>query len=193
MAKIFELLNVPVYYADAASKRLYDTDRVLMQQIKAHFGDDIYKEDRLNRTVLASIVFTDPQRLDLLNSLVHPVTIKDAAGWMQLQTTPYVIKEAALIFESGSGADLDYVIGVHAPLHVRLKRVMTRDRSSRNEVLARMKRQISEELKMKLCDFVLVNDEQELLLPQAMKLHASILNLARHRLNDGKARVAVTP
>lgn len=192
-AKIFELLHVPVYYADAASKRLYDTDRTLMQQMKAHFGDDIYTDDRLDRTRLASIVFNNPQRLDLLNSLVHPVTIKDAAGWMQAQTAPYVIKEAALIFESGSGADLDYVIGVHAPLHVRLKRVMARDQSSRDEVLARMKRQISEELKMKLCDFVLVNDEQELLLPQVLKLHASIVDRCHGRPKSGDAPVVVAP
>ena len=95
------------------------------------------------------------------------------------QTTPYVIKEAALLFESGSVASLDYVIGVHAPQHVRLKRVMDRDQTTREEVLNRMNRQIDEEIKMKLCDFVITNNEQELVIPQVMKLHNRIKELAK--------------
>jgi dephospho-CoA kinase len=171
IAKIFELLNVPVYYADAASKRLYKTDKGLVQKMKEHFGNDIYNEDELNRAKLASLVFNDPDKLELLNSLVHPPTIKDAEEWMKRQTTPYVIKEAALLFESGSVAALDYVIGVYAPQHIRLKRVMDRDNTTREEVLNRMNRQIDEEIKMKLCDFVITNDEQDLVMPQVMALH----------------------
>lgn len=178
VAKIFELLNVPVYYADAASKRLYKTDKELIRKMKAHFGDDLYNEDELNRSKLAALVFTDPQKLALLNSLVHPPTIKDAQDWMRSQTAPYVIKEAALLFESGSVADLDYVIGVYAPQHLRIKRVMDRDKTTREEVLSRMSRQINEEMKMKLCDFVVLNYEQELVLPQVLNLHKDLLNLA---------------
>ena len=177
VAKVFELLNVPVYYADDASKRLYRTDKGLMQKLKAHFGDDIYNEDELNRSRLASLVFNDPERLALLNSLVHPPTIKDAEDWMQRQTAPYIVKEAALIFESGSGAGLHYIIGVYAPQHVRLQRVMNRDAVSRADVLSRMKRQINEGLKMKLCDFVIVNNEQEPVLPQIQALHEKLLQM----------------
>ena len=179
VAKVFELLNVPVYYADAASKRLYKTDKQLIKKMKEHFGDDIYNQDELNRTKLAAIVFDNPEKLNLLNTLVHPPTIEDAQQWMQAQTTPYVIKEAALLFESGSVASLDYVIGVHAPQHVRLKRVMDRDQTTREEVLNRMNRQIDEEIKMKLCDFVITNNEQELVIPQVMKLHNRIKELAK--------------
>ena len=178
VAKVFELLNVPVYYADSASKRLYKTDKDLMKKMKAHFGDDIYTEDDLNRTKLASLVFADPQKLELLNSLVHPLTIKDAKDWMQAQTSPYVIKEAALLFESGSVEGLDFVIGVYAPQHLRIKRAMDRDRSSRQDVINRMKRQIDEEMKMKLCDFVITNNEQELVLPQVLRLHEKFLSAA---------------
>lgn len=178
VAKVFELLGIPVYYADAASKRLYHTDKELMANLKKHFGDDIYTNDQLNRTKLASIVFNAPEKLQLLNKLVHPPTIRDAEEWMKNQTTDYIIKEAALLFESGSVAGLDYVIGIHAPKHIRIKRVMDRDGVSREEVIARMNRQIDETIKMRLCDFVITNDEQLLVIPQVIELHQQLLNLA---------------
>ncbi|MDB5209124.1 MAG: dephospho-CoA kinase [Flavisolibacter sp.] len=177
IAKIFELLNVPVYYADAASKRLYKIDKELMQKMKQHFGDDIYNKDELDRTKLASLVFNDPQKLELLNSLVHPPTIRDAVEWMNQQTTQYIIKEAALLFESGSNAGLDYVIGVYAPQDIRIKRVMERDNATQEEVLNRMARQMDEETKMKLCDFVITNNEQELVIAQVMELDRKIKKL----------------
>lgn len=177
VAKIFELLNVPVYYADAASKRLYKIDKELMQKMKQHFGDDIYNKDELDRTKLASLVFNDPKKLELLNSLVHPPTIRDAVEWMNQQTTQYIIKEAALLFESGSNAGLDYVIGVYAPQDIRIKRVMERDNATQEEVLNRMARQMDEETKMKLCDFVITNNEQELVIAQVMELDRKIKKL----------------
>lgn len=179
VAKVFELLSVPVYNADAASKRLYKTDKDLIQNIKQHFGDDIYNEDELNRAKLASVVFADQSKLELLNALVHPPTIRAAEEWMKEQTTPYVIKEAALLFESGSVSSVDFVIGVYAPQHVRLKRVMERDGASREDVLNRMKRQINEELKMKLCDFIITNNEQEVMIPQVLALHEKFIGLAK--------------
>ena len=177
VAKIFELLNVPVYYADAVSKSLYTTDKVLMQQIKEHYGEDIYTGDQLNRSKMASIVFNNPEQLAILNSLVHPPTIRHAEDWMQQQTAPYIIKEAALLFESGSAAGLHYIIGVHAPKHVRIKRVMDRDSVSREEVLSRMERQVDESIKMKLCDFIIDNSGLQLVIPQVLQLHQHILKL----------------
>lgn len=178
VSKIFELLNVPVYYADEASKRLYTSDKNLMANIKKNFGEEVYTNDQLNRSRLAAMVFNDPEKLALLNSIVHPPTIKDAADWMQQQTAPYIIKEAALIFESGSSAGLDLVIGVYAPKHIRIQRVMERDSISRDDVLNRMNRQIDEELKMKLCDFVIQNNELMLVLPQVLELHENLLQKA---------------
>ncbi len=175
VAKIFELLNIPVYYADAASKKLYHTDETLKRKIKEHFGDDIYTNDILNRTKLSELVFNDSGKLALLNALVHPPTIKDAADWMVVQTGPYIIKEAALIFESGSNNALDFVIGVQTPKDLRIKRVMERDGISEADVLNRMNRQMDEEEKMKRCDFVIENNEEELLIPQVLKLHELFL------------------
>jgi dephospho-CoA kinase len=181
VAKIFELFDIPVYYADEASKRLYHTDKELMMNIKKHFGEDVYTNDQLNRSKLAELVFNSPEKLDLLNNLVHPPTIRDAEQWMTRQTTPYIIKEAALIFESGSAAGLDYVIGVKAPQSLRIQRVMDRDGFSREDILSRMDKQINEEMKMRLCDFVINNDEQELIIPQVIELHASFLKMAEER------------
>jgi dephospho-CoA kinase len=178
IAKIFELLKVPVYYADEASKRLYHTDKELMASLKEHFGGDIYTNEELNRSKLAEIVFDNPEKLALLNSLVHPVTIKDAGEWMQQQTTPYIIKEAALLFEAGSASGLDYIIGVSAPQELRIQRVMDRDKTTKEAVLNRMKRQMDEERKMSLCDFIINNDEQELVIPQVLKLHEKFLRMS---------------
>jgi dephospho-CoA kinase len=178
IAKVFELLNVPVYYADAVSKKLYHTNKGLIASMKEHFGEDIYTNNILNRQKLAAIVFNDSQKLQLLNNLVHPLTIKDAEQWMAQQTAPYIIKEAALLFESGSAAGLDYIIGVSTSKHLRIKRVMERDQVTREKVLARMNKQIDEETKMRLCDFVVKNDEQELVIPQVLQLHERLLNLS---------------
>ena len=179
VAKVFEILGVPVYYADAASKNLYTSDPQLMESVKKNFGEAVYTGNILNRNVLATLVFNDPQKLDLLNRLVHPPTIRHAEAWMAQQTAPYIIKEAALLFESGSVSGLDYVIGVNTPEHLRLKRVMDRDGLAREEVMQRMNRQIEETIKMRLCDFVIQNNEQEMVLPQIIQLHQHLLSIAK--------------
>jgi len=177
VAHIFETFGIPVYYADDAAKRLMNEDQELVASITRHFGKESYTHGILNRSYLAKQVFTDQTKLNLLNSLTHPATIADANNWMQRQTSPYAIKEAALIFESGSAEYLDYVIGVYAPVPLRIKRAMERDHISREDVLGRMNRQIDEEMKMKLCDAVIVNDEQRLLIPQVIEQHEYLLTL----------------
>lgn len=171
VAKIFETLGVPVFYADQEAKRLMNTDEDLKNAIKKHFGEEAYQNGHLNRQYLGSVVFNDTYKLELLNALVHPVTIRHAEAWIQKQQAPYVIKEAALLFEAGSAGPLDFVIGVYAPEALRIKRVMDRDGVSRDEVLKRIRRQIDEDIKMRLCDFVVKNDEEHLLIPQVLDLH----------------------
>ena len=160
---------------------MYATDATLKANIITAFGEEIYWGGELNKPALAAIVFNDPKKLELLNSLVHPPTIKDAVDWMNRQTAPYVLKEAALIFESGSAEGLDYVIGVSAPKHIRIQRVMERDNVTREEVQNRMLRQINEDIKMRLCDFIIYNNEQELVIPQVLKLHQHLLKLNTER------------
>ena len=175
VSKIFEVLGIPVYYADDASKRLMNEDDELKEKLRSTFGDKTYVDGQLDRAYVAAIVFNDPGKLVLLNSIMHPATIKDAEKWMLRQTTPYAIKEAALIFESGSQEYLDKVIGVYAPVAVRIHRVMQRDNVTREEVLSRMNKQIDEDMKMRLCDYIITNNEQELLIPQVIELHKKFL------------------
>lgn len=171
VAKVFESLGIPVYYADDAAKQLMNTDATLKAAIIKNFGKECYKNGQLDRKYLASIVFNNKEKLQLLNSLTHPATIADANKWMQRQKAPYIIKEAALLFESGANKGLDHVIGVSSPLSLRLKRVMQRDGLSKEEVMQRMNKQMDEDKKLKLCDFIIVNNEEELLLPQVLELH----------------------
>jgi dephospho-CoA kinase len=175
VSQIFAALGIPVFYADDVAKAIMNEDEVLRQRITNLFGADAYKENELNRKYIAGIVFNDAYKLEQLNALVHPVTIAAADKWMNEQTSPYVIKEAALMFEAGAAAHLNYVIGVYAPQHLRIQRVMHRDKASSEEVLARINKQIDEKIKMKLCDFVIVNDEQQAVLPQVLSLHQKFL------------------
>jgi dephospho-CoA kinase len=181
VAKIFELLNVPVYYADDAAKRIMNSDDELKSNIQKHFGDQSYSNGELNRRYLASEVFNDNYKLELLNAMVHPVTMNNAIQWFDQQKTPYAIKEAALLFEAGVTDQLDLIIGVFAPKELRIKRTVDRGELNREEVVKRMNRQIQDEIKLKLCDFVLKNDEQELLIPQVLKLHQQLLKMAKEK------------
>lgn len=175
IAKVFEVLGIPVYYADKAAKELMNKNELLKQQLIFHFGENTYINGELNRKYLGKIVFSNKEKLELLNSLVHPATIADAAKWFQQQKAPYVIKEAALLFESGSAEGLDYVIGVAAPETIRIKRVTDRDAVDAAEVKKRMYNQLDETIKMKLCDFIIRNNEQEMILPQVLRLHKELI------------------
>ena len=175
VAGIFSVLGIPVYNADNASKRLMAEDENLKKNIISSFGESSYVNGTLNRKYLAAQVFNDSKKLILLNSLVHPATISDARQWMDQQKSVYVIKEAALIFESGSEKYLDYVIGVQSPSELRIERAMKRDNVTREEIEARMKLQMDEDEKMKRCNFIIVNDEQQMLIPQVNSLHEKFL------------------
>lgn len=179
VAKIFSTLGIPVFDADSAAKNVMNENEALKQKITDAFGDAAYVDGILDRKYIAGIVFNDPLKLEQLNALVHPVTIAMAEKWFSEQKTAYVIKEAALMFESGAAAGLDFIIGVTAPLALRIQRVIQRDKVTREEVLARMHRQLDEHMKMKLCDFVLVNDERELLIPQVVAVHEILITLKK--------------
>jgi dephospho-CoA kinase len=181
IAAIFETLGIPVSYADLEAKRLMSEDAGLREAIILHFGAGAYTEGKLNRKYLAERVFTDPEKLGVLNSLVHPVTIRDGERWMQEldDRFPYAIREAALIFETRTVGHLDFVIGVSAPEALRIRRTMQRDRVTREEVLRRMRNQIDEDIKMHLCDAVIINDERSAVIPQVLDIHRRLLQRAQ--------------
>ncbi len=182
VAKVFEVLGIPVYYADDAAKKLMNEDAVIKEKLTDIFGVAAYTDGVLNRSYISSLVFNNPAKLEHLNAIVHPATLKDAAEWMQLQTTPYAIKEAALIFESGAEKNLDYVIGVSAPEDLRMERVMQRDNITRDEVIARMNKQMDEATKMRLCNYVIYNDEAQLVIPQVMEIHEKLIAVSNKKL-----------
>jgi len=184
VAQIFEVLGIPVYSADIAAKKIMNEDEGLRSAITNIFGEHAYTNNILDRKYLSSIVFSDPAKLQQLNALVHPATKKDSEAWMQQQTSPYAIHEAALIFEAKVSDRLDLVIGVLSPIELRIKRAMGRDKVSREEVLKRMDQQLAEEVKISNCDFVLINDEQQLLIPQVLVLHEKLIALSKEK-NDG--------
>lgn len=184
VSNIFKVLGIPVFDADTNAKQLMETDIDLQQSIRTLFGNEAYTNGKLNRKFIADIVFKDPFRLEQLNALVHPAAIRAGENWALKQTTDYVIKEAALFFESGSAEGMDYIIGVYAPQHIRINRVMKRDGVTRDEVLNRMKRQIQEEVKMRLCDFVVVNDDQRLLIPQIIHLHNRFVSESKETIDE---------
>ena len=171
VANLFASLGIPVFNADDAAKQLMQNSPIIKNQLIQQFGDKVYEQGQLNKSYLASIVFGDPEKLAILNSIVHPVTIQAALDWAQQQSSAYVIKEAALIFESNASEGLDYVIGVTAPIALRIERVMKRDQCTQAEVEKRMQYQISDAVKMKLCDKVIVNDDIQLITPQVIAIH----------------------
>lgn len=183
VAAIFEVLGIPVYDADTAAKRLMNEDEALKAAITANFGDASYINDQLDRNYLSATVFSNPGKLALLNDIVHPATIADARRWFRQQTAPYAIKEAALIFESQSHVQLDFVIGVYAPPELRILRAMERDPSTREQVEARMHKQMDEAEKLMRCDFVIHNDEKQLLIPQVIALHDKLCSLSQEAIS----------
>ena len=178
VAKAFAALGIAVYHADEQAKWLMNHDVLLKQQLSEVFGADVYENDLLNRTRLASLVFGNPVRLSQLNGLVHPRVLAHTAEWVMQQSSPYVMKEAAIFFESGSAAGIDFMIGVYAPKALRLQRAMHRDGLSRKQVLERMDKQLDEEIKMKLCDAVIINNDQQMILPQVLAFHEKLLDLS---------------
>jgi dephospho-CoA kinase len=180
VSKIFEVLGIPVFYADDAAKSVMVNDSILVNEIKTAFGDTSYFEDgTLNRKYIAGIVFNDEAKLAKLNSLVHPATFRAFDSWLRLHANvPYVLKEAALLFESDSYKMCDYTIMVQAPLEMRIQRVMKRDGLTRVEVESRNANQFSEEKKSQLANHIIKNDDSQLVIPQVLNLDSHFRSLS---------------
>ena len=166
VSAIFATAGIPVYCADDESKRLADTSPVIREKLKALVGKTVYKGENLDRQKLASIIFNDETILKNVNKIIHPVVRADFTEWVEKQTAEYCALESAILYESGFDKEVDVVLTVYAPMELRLNRVMLRDGASETEVLQRMKRQLSDELKQARADFVIVNDGEQPLIPQ---------------------------
>lgn len=176
VCKIFETLGIPIYYADDRAKYLMNTDEYLVTGIIKLFGKEAYFEGELNRPHIASIAFSDKNILQQLNALVHPVVHQDSENWfLEQKNVPYVLKEAALHFETGGYKMLDKMITVFAPKAMRIERVMKRDNRTAEEVEARIDNQMPDSEKVKLADFVIYNDGSQSLIQQIYTIHQRLI------------------
>lgn len=178
VCRMFSSLGIPVYDADARAKNVMTTDGILVEQIKKEFGSLSYHPDgSLNRKHLSQTVFGNIERLQTLNALVHPRVAADYQAWVAAHTaSPYVVREAALLFEAGVSASLGQTIVVYAPEEVRIRRVMERDpQRTESEIRNIMGNQWSDEEKMKRANHIIQNDEQHLVIPQVLRLHQQFL------------------
>jgi dephospho-CoA kinase len=181
VCKVFELLGIPVYYADREAKLMYITNQNLKSQIISLFGGQVYPNDIFDRKALAQVVFNQPEKLLQLNQIMHPLVAKHYEEWISIQEAPYTLKEAALLIESKSYLSLDYMLMVSSPDDLRIQRVMERDQDSRMEVEKRMASQLPQHELRKHCNIELMNDEKQLLIPQIIELHEQLLKLAAEK------------
>lgn len=184
ISQFFKILGIPVYNSDDNGKRVMVEDAQLIDNVKSEFGEESYFEDGgLNRSYLASEVFSNEERLKILNGLVHPAVGRDFKNWIaRHQNSPYLLKEAALLFETGIYQELDKTISVMAPNSIRMGRVLLRDEQrSRQQIEDIMAKQVSDNQRKKLSDYLIDNSGAELLIPQVLKIHQSLLSLFSER------------
>ncbi len=168
VCRIFRNLNIQVYDADTEARRILKEDPEVRQKLLKHFGKKVFKDSELDRKYLAGKIFSDSEARSFVNGIVHPKVREDFVRWTKKQTGPYVIEEAALLFESGGWKELDLTILVTAPEEIRIHRIMKRDEIERGEVLARLASQIDPEEAAKMTDLRIQNDEKELVIPQVL-------------------------
>jgi len=179
VCKIFELLGVPVYYADDEAKKFLDSNDEVKTGILKFFGSEVLNpEGEIDKKKLASLVFNNKEQLEKLNSIVHPAVRVNFEKWLkQHSSKKYILEEAAILFESGAYKLMDKVIVVIAPIDLKLNRAMKRDKISKEEVEQRISNQISDEEKIKRSQFVIHNDEKQLMIPQILNIHEQLMKL----------------
>ena len=185
IANLFALhFSIPIYIADTKAKELVANNKQLQQEIVALLGEEAFVEGRYNTSFVAQEVFSNKEKLDKLNAIIHPYVQQDFLQWKQSQQAPYVIKEAAILFESGSYRDCDFIIMVTAPLEERIERVMLRDKIDRETVEKRIKNQWNDEKKIELSTFVIENREIDKNLDKIGIIHSKIVKMTTENLRN---------
>ena len=177
VCEVFRTLGTNVYKADEKAKILMDTDPLIKEKLMSKFGTEIYKNNKIDRRLFASIIFEDTTAMLFVNSIVHPAVAIDFHLWSsQYSAEPYVLEEAALLYESGAYTGMDKMVTVYAPEELRIKRAVLRDKSTVVQIKQRMKNQLSDEEKMNRSDFVIYNDDKHSLIEQVLNLHHIFLS-----------------
>ncbi len=175
VAKQFELLGIPVYIADEEAKKLMNRSKIIKRKLIALFGNEAYIDNQLNKAFIADIIFKNKEYLQKMNAIIHPRVAKHFNNWLQKQSAPYVIKEAAILFENGGYKFCDYIITVTAPKNLRLNRLLKRDNTTKDKIEAIMKNQWTDKQKVKLSQFVISNEDLENTKKQVVKVHNQLL------------------
>jgi len=175
VSNMFNDLGVPVYIADLEAKKLMATSKVIKRKLIDLFGPKAYENNELNRAYIASKIFNDKVYLDKMNAIIHPKVATHFKQWLQKQASKYVIKEAAIIFEHNMQSQYDYIITVIANEEERIKRIIKRDNTSKEKIVSIIKNQISDQEKVKMTDFVIINDQLDHTKAQVLKIHNTIL------------------
>ena len=174
VASIFEKLGIPVYNSDQRAKDLYSESQELKKLMQAHFGVDIYTGNEINRPKLAEIVFNNKAELEVLNAFVHPLLQRDFEYWNENQKAPYVLREAAILIESGAYKLCDKIIVITANKEVRIKRVTQRDNTTQEQVKSRIANQLSDSERLKFADFKISNNTNDSLIEQVLQIHTQL-------------------
>jgi dephospho-CoA kinase len=177
VCRVFSVLGIPVFSADREAQYIMENDKDIMRKINSLAGQDLYTGGSLNRTELAKIIFNDSALLNKVNMLVHPAVFDRFRKWVQDQSSPYTIMEAAILFESGASMLVDRIVTVVAPIEERIKRVIMRNKLTREQVKERMKNQMDDEGRRKLSDYIIYNSENEMIIPAILGIHNEILEL----------------
>jgi dephospho-CoA kinase len=175
VCRVFDVLRVPVFSADREAREIMENDNGIIRRLNSIAGKDLYINGSLDRTELATIIFNDRTRLEKVNLLVHPAVFDHFRKWTLEQTAPYVIMEAAILFESGASKFVDRIATVVAPVEQRVERVIQRNKLSREQVMERMKNQTDDETRIKLSDYIISNSENDMIIPAILKIHDDIL------------------
>jgi dephospho-CoA kinase len=180
VCKVFSILGIPVYQADVAAKQLYDTDEELRNRLKSLFGEHLYVSGTLDKQKLAGIIFSDKDKLKKINELVHPAVKRDFLEYVSRlsETIPYVIHEAAILYEAKTEDMFDVVINVWAPENLKIERAMARENTNENNIKQRIASQLPDSLKIELSDHNIINDDKTPILPQILQIHKELLNKA---------------
>jgi dephospho-CoA kinase len=175
VCRVFEVLRIPVFSADREAQGIMENDKEIIRSLNAITGKNLYVNGSLNRMELAAIIFNDRAMLEKVNSLVHPAVFNQFRVWTLKQTAPYVIMEAAILFESGASKIIDRVATVVAPVEQRVNRVILRNELSGTQVMERMRNQMDDETRIKLSDYIINNSENEMIIPTILKIHEDIM------------------
>lgn len=181
VCRVFDVLKIPIFSADRVASEIMEKDSRIKNELNRIAGKDLYITGNLDRAALSAIIFNDSPALQRVNSLVHPAVFDSFSEWAGTQVSPYVIMEAAILFESGAAEYVDKIATVVAPVAERIERVIRRNKLSREQVLERMKNQMEDEKRVKLSDFIIYNAENDMIIPAILNIHTEILKLIKER------------